>query len=474
MSLPPLVIDLDGTLLRSDLLIESGFAFIKDNPSRLLSALRWLIKGKAFLKEQLAKSAPLDVTVLPYDPEIISLIEKERAKGREIILATASHRFYAEQIAEHLNLFDQVFATENAINLSRQNKRDRLVENFGEHGFDYAGNSHDDLPVWKAARKAYLINPEAGVVAKAGEIADIETVYDSRSSQLKAWIKALRIHQWVKNLLLFVPLFASHKINEPDLLLNGLLAFLFFGLCASSVYLLNDLTDLEDDRHHKTKRYRPFASGSLSLKSGLLVFPALIITALAGSFLLLPWKFTIALALYYLITVAYSVYLKRKMVVDVLTLASLYTLRIIAGTFAFDVELTFWMLAFSMFIFLSLALIKRYAELQDARSAGIVEKSKGRDYYPGDLEMLSSLGAASGYLSVLVLALYIQDSQTVSLYSHPQVIWLACPLLLFWVTRVWLITHRGEMHEDPIVFAIKDRTSLLTGLLFATIFWIAS
>lgn len=474
LSSPPLVIDLDGTLLRSDLLIESGFAFIRDNPRRLLAPLKWLLSGKAILKGQLARSTPLDVTVLPYDPQVIALVEQERAKGRQIILATASHKIYAEQIAEHLKLFDLVLATENTTNLSKQNKRDRLVEIFGENGFDYAGNSHDDLPVWEAAQNALLMNPEPGVISKAGAIANVEHVVNTRPNQFKAWIKALRIHQWVKNLLLFVPLLASHKVNEIDLLLNGCLAFLFFGLCASSVYLLNDLLDLEDDRHHSTKRHRPLASGSLPLKTGLLAFPVLLISAFSGSLLLLPWKFTIALATYYLLTLAYSMLLKRKMVVDVITLAILYTLRIVAGTFAFGVELTFWMLAFSMFMFLSLALVKRYAELQEARSTGIEEKSRGRDYYPSDLEMISSLGAASGYLAVMVLALYIQDNNTVSLYDNPQIIWLACPLLLYWVTRVWLITHRGEMHDDPIVFAIKDRTSLLVGLIFAAIFWIAT
>ena len=474
MNSPPLVIDLDGTLLRSDLLIESGFAFIRDNPTRLFAPLKWLLSGKAVLKGQLARSTPLDVTVLPYDAEVIELLERERTRGRQIVLATASHKIYADQIAEHLKLFDRVLATENTTNLSRQNKRDRLVELFGENGFDYAGNSHDDLPVWEAARDALLVNPEPGVASKAGKIANVVHVVTTKTSQYTTWVKALRIHQWVKNLLLFVPLLASHRVNEIDLLLNGCLAFLFFGLCASSVYLLNDLIDLEDDRHHSSKRYRPLASGALPLKAGLLAIPVLLVSAFAGAALLLPWEFTISLALYYLLTLAYSMLLKRKVVIDVITLASLYTLRIISGTFAFGVELTFWMLAFSMFIFLSLSLIKRYAELQEARSAGIEEKSRGRAYYPNDLEMISSLGAASGYLAVMVMALYIQDSNTVSLYDNPQIIWLACPLLLYWITRVWLITHRGEMHEDPIVFALKDKTSLLVGFLFASIFWIAT
>ncbi len=287
------------------------------------------------------------------------------------------------------------------------------------------------------------------------------------------WAKALRFHQWMKNLLIFVPLLASHQLSQTELLLNGIYAFLFFGLCASSVYLLNDLMDLTNDRHHYSKRHRPFASGSLSIKSGLFAIPILLLAAFVGALWLLPWQFSLALMFYYSLTVTYSLSLKKMMVVDVITLSLLYTFRIIAGTFAFGVSLTFWMLAFSMFMFLSLALVKRYTELYELKKQGKTEKTRGRGYYPADLEMLSSLGAASGYLSVMVLALYIQEQEIISLYSHPKIIWLACPLLLFWISRTWLLTHRGVMHDDPIVFAIKDRVSLITGALFGTIFWFA-
>jgi 4-hydroxybenzoate polyprenyltransferase len=247
-----------------------------------------------------------------------------------------------------------------------------------------------------------------------------------------------------------------------------------FGLCASSVYLLNDLLDLEDDRHHTTKRHRPFAAGTLSVKTGLFVFPALLIAAFSGALWLLPWQFTATLTAYYVLTISYSLLLKRLMIIDVVTLAMLYTLRIVAGAFALSLVLTFWMLAFSMFMFLSLALIKRYAELREARHQGKTEKSRGRGYYPDDLEMIASLGAASGYLSVLVLALYIHDYRTTDLYRYPEVVWLACPLLLFWISRTWLLTHRGQMHDDPVVFAIKDRFSLGIAGLFGIIFWMAA
>jgi 4-hydroxybenzoate polyprenyltransferase len=470
----PLIVDLDGTLLRSDMLVESAFAFLRHNPFRALAPLTWLQAGKANLKSRLASEVKLDVATLPYDPQVIDYLQQQKAAGRTLILATASHQDYADAIAAHLGLFDRVLATHGDINLSASTKRDVLVREYGDKGFDYIGNSKDDLKVWTSAHTAHLANPEMGVEAAAGKIGNVEQVIRTPNNPLRAWMKQLRLHQWAKNALIFVPLLASHQVGNIDLLFTGLLAFLLFGLCASSVYLLNDLLDLEDDRQHAKKRFRPLASGAVPIKAALLMFPALLLGAFAGSALLMPWKFTLALVAYYALTLAYSLVLKRVMTVDVITLAMLYTVRIVAGTMAFDVQLTFWMLAFSMFLFLSLALVKRYAELQESRSKGQSEQTRGRGYFPADLEMISSLGAASGYLAVMVLALYIQDQNTLVLYRHPQVIWLACPLLLYWITRTWMIAHRGWMHEDPVVFAMKDRNSLILGLLFSAVFWFAT
>lgn len=469
-----LIVDLDGTLLRSDLLVESAFAFIRHNPFRALTPISWLFAGKANLKAKLAAAVPIDVASLPYDKQVIAFLEQEKASGRTLVLATASHQDYAEAIATHLGFFDRVLATHGNINLSARTKRDVLVREYGEKGFDYVGNSRDDLKVWAVAHKAYLANPEIGVEAAANEQGNVERVIKTSTYPWRAWMKQLRLHQWAKNALLFVPLLASHKVGEIDLLLTGLLAFFLFGLCASSVYLLNDLLDLEDDRQHSSKCFRPLASGAVAIKTALLMFPVLLLVAFSLSAWLLPWKFTLALAFYYALTLAYSLVLKRIMTVDVITLASLYTVRIVAGTFAFNIGLTFWMLAFSMFLFLGLALVKRYAELRESRNKGKTELTRGRGYYPGDLEMISSLGAASGYLAVMVLALYIQDQTTLALYRHPQVIWLACPLLLYWITRIWMIAHRGWMDDDPVVFAMKDRNSLLVGILFAAVFWFAA
>jgi 4-hydroxybenzoate polyprenyltransferase len=469
----PLVVDLDGTLIRSDVLIECGFAFTRSAPYRFYEPLLWLAReGKPGLKARLAEATDLDVSVLPYDASVLEWLKEERAADRTLVLATASHERYANAIADHLGLFDRTFATHGDVNLSAHRKRDKLVAEFGEKGFDYAGNSHDDVAVWAAADRAYVVNPSMGVERAARKQGNVERVIDERPAWPRIWAKSMRLHQWLKNLLIFLPLLAAHQLSDPALVISAVLAFFAFGLCASSVYLLNDLLDLEDDRHHPTKRRRPLASGALPLVWGAALFPVLLVLGGAIAWFCLPRMFAGVLLAYYALTLAYSMYLKRRVMVDVVVLALLYTTRIVAGSAAIDARLTFWLLAFSMFIFLSLALVKRYAELHALKARGLV-KTRGRGYVASDLSLISSLGAASGYLSVLVLALYIQDKNTTSLYRHPEFIWLACPLLLYWVSRTWIVAHRGQMHDDPIVFAAKDRGSWLVIALCALVFWMA-
>jgi 4-hydroxybenzoate polyprenyltransferase/phosphoserine phosphatase len=471
---PPLVVDLDGTLLRSDLLIETGLVFLRDQPHRLLAPVRWLAQGKARLKQELAQATNIDVSVLPYDKAVIDFIQGERGRGRRVVLATASHRKLADQVALHLPLFDEVIATEANRNLSAQVKRDVLTQTFGKGGFDYAGNSRDDLPVWRAARQAYVVNAHPSIERRACEFGNVTAVMRSRKPAVRDWIKALRLHQWLKNLLIFVPLLAAHRYTELPLVIDAMLAFLCFGMCASSVYVLNDLLDLRDDRHHPRKRSRPFASGRLSIQSGLVVFPALLCTAFGIALWKLPLTFAAGLGVYYGLTLAYSLALKRRMVIDVITLAALYTMRIIVGAVALGIPLSFWLLAFSMYIFLSLALVKRYAELFQVRAQGAIEKARGRGYFADDLQMIAGLGAAAGYMAVMVMALYINDAHTTQLYKRQEFIWLACPLLLTWISRVWMLAHRGQMNEDPVIFAVRDRVSLSIGALLVLVFWMAT
>lgn len=469
----PLCVDLDGTLIDTDLLFESYVAFVRAKPLLAFMPILWLIFfGKAGLKARLVNQVKLDVAYLPYNSIVLAAIRMEKANGRQIVLVTASHLIYAQEIAEHLQVFDRVLGTET-VNLSSHRKAEHLVLDYGEKCFDYIGNSADDLPVWKRAFKAWIVNAPKSVISKAKSQGYVEKVIDTQPSRLQSWVTELRFHQWLKNVLIFVPLIAAHQLANIDLLKNGFWAFLAFGMCASSVYVLNDLLDLSDDRHHPNKRNRPFAAGRLSILSGLAVAPLLLIASFCVAAWFLPWRFAATLFCYYVLTLAYSFALKRFVMIDVITLGILYTIRIVAGTFAFKLVPSFWILAFSIFIFQSLALVKRYAELVDARQNGKKTKARGRGYFTSDLEMLSSLGAASGYISVLVLALYIQDKNTASLYEHPEFIWLSCPILLFWISRTWMLTHRGAMHDDPVLFAIKDKLSLAVGLLFGTVFWVA-
>ncbi len=468
-----IVVDLDGTLINSDMLIDNLFLFIRLYPLRFFNLLVWLISGKAHLKNRLADAVLPNIENLPYNMALLTWLQQRKDMGDTLILATATDKRIAKAIADHLGIFDEVLGTEKH-NLSSNNKRDALVDRFGEKAYEYVGNSSADLAVWKSAAVIHVANPERGVLAAASRIGHIETVFENRPPYFRTLIRALRIHQWAKNLLLFVPLLASHRIMEAPLLLSGLMAFLAFGACASSVYLLNDLFDLPDDRQHTTKCKRPLASGSFSMFHTLALIPALLISAFVIALWYLPIQFAGVLAAYYLLTLTYSLWLKRVVMLDVVTLAMLYIVRVVAGAAAMSLEATFWILAFCMFIFLSLAFVKRYTELCDARQNSKTEKTAGRGYYPADFELLASLGGASGYISVLVLALYINDAASGTLYHSQQWMWAACPLLLFWLSRVWLLAHRGQMHDDPIVFALRDNVSRWIGFALVLVFALAT
>lgn len=468
-----IVVDLDGTLVNSDLLVESLFLFLRRHPLRFFKLIVWLMRGKAYFKQQLANAVLPGVGDLPYNKSLLAWLLQKKNNGATLVLATASDKRIANAVADHLGIFDDVLGTE-ACNLSSELKRAALVERFGEKRYEYIGNSSADLAVWGSAAVIHVANPARGVLAAARKIGSVEMVFENRPPYFRTLIKALRIHQWAKNLLLFVPLLASHRIMEAQLLWSGLLAFIAFGFCASSVYLLNDLLDLPDDRQHPTKRNRPLAAGTLPMLHALFLIPVLLLGAFVVALWLLPIQFSGVLAAYYILTLAYSLWLKRVVMLDVVTLAMLYTVRVVAGAAAMSLVATFWILAFCVFIFLSLAFVKRYTELCDARQKGKTEKSSGRGYYPADFELLASLGGASGYISVLVLALYINDTASGTLYHSQKWMWAACPLLLFWLSRVWLLAHRGQMHDDPIVFALRDNVSRWIGAAFVLVFALAA
>ena len=470
----PLVVDLDGTLLRSDLLIETGFLWLRQQPLKFPKLAVWLAQGRPALKRHLADSVILEVSELPYDKAVLQFIREQRATGRRVILATASHQTLAEKVAEHLGLFDEVLATHEQLNLAGATKLKVLVARFGERGFDYMGNSADDLVVFSGARYAYVVNASASVQKQAKRLGNVNAVMGQLEAGVADWCQALRVHQWVKNLLIFVPLLAAHRAHEWPLLFSAMLVFICFSLCASSVYLLNDLFDLPDDRHHQLKKHRPIPSGRVSLHSAIMLCPLLLLTSFGLAFWLLPPVAVLGLAAYYLLTLCYSVWLKRLVILDVVTLAALYTSRLVVGAVALDIAMSFWLLAFSMFMFLSLALVKRYAELVQVRASRRSLKARGRGYFADDLHMIATLGASSGYMTVLVMALYVNDSRITQLYHRPEWIWLACPILLIWISRVWMLAHRGQMNEDPVIFALHDKVSILMALLVLTVFWMAT
>jgi 4-hydroxybenzoate polyprenyltransferase len=463
--LVPLCVDLDGTLIHSDLLLETFLLLLKRNPLYLLLVPFWLLKGKAALKAKIAKRVTLNPAALPYNAGFLGWLQSQREVGRGLWMCTASNHRLAHLVAEHLQIFQGVLASTDDTNYSGQTKAKLLVQIFGERGFDYCGNHRDDLAIWRVSHCAVVVNGSEKLKKEAAHLAEIGGSFPKKVGLFRTILNALRLHQWAKNILIFVPLVAAHKLGDTASLYHAVLAFVAFGLCASSVYLLNDMLDLEVDRLHPRKCKRPFASGNLSLLIGFALIPTLLLCMSFFAYSL-PMKFWFVLVGYYTLTVAYSFGLKRVVLIDTITLAGLYTVRIVAGAKAIDVQLSFWLLLFSVFLFLSLALVKRYAELDAMQRQGKL-KAAGRGYHVEDLPILYSMGTASGYLCVLVLALYINSPIVESLYRHPQVIWFLCVLLLYWISRVWLITHRGEMHDDPVVFAMRDKTSLAIGMLAA-------
>lgn len=466
----PLCVDLDGTLIHSDLILETFLLLLKRNPLYILLIPFWLLKGKASLKAEIAKRVELNPVTLPYNTELLCWLQDQRDMGRVLWLCTASNFRLAHQVAEHLAIFQGVLSSTDHTNLSGQAKAKQLVEKFGERGFDYCGNHHVDIAIWRVSRSAVVVNGSARLTDEVKSLVEIGEAFPKTGGSLRPILKALRFHQWVKNVLIFVPLAAAHKLGDMGSLQQSFLAFVAFGLSASSVYLLNDMLDLEVDRQHPRKCKRPLAAGSLSLLTGFALIPVLLL----GTVLVahnLPKIFWEVLGGYYTLTLAYSFGLKRKVLIDTITLAGLYTARIVAGAVAINVPLSFWLLIFSVFLFFSLALVKRYSELDAMQRQGKL-KAAGRGYHIEDLPILHSMGTASGYLCVLILALYINSPIVESLYQRPQIIWFLCVLLLYWISRVWLIAHRGKMHDDPVVFAMKDKVSLSIGALAAvTVFF---
>jgi 4-hydroxybenzoate polyprenyltransferase len=465
----PLCVDLDGTLLATNTLHETLVA-VAGNPTVLALIPGWLLAGKAVLKRELARRAPLDPTLLPYNRPLLEYLRKEKACGRYLVLATAADRSIAEVVNAHLGLFDEIIASDGVRNLRGEAKARALSERFGAQGFAYAGNDRTDIPIWGQAARAVLVNVSARVARAATAVVPIETTLDTRSALLPICIKALRPYQWMKNLLVFIPLVTANALFDLQGWIPALLLFAAFCAIASGLYLVNDLSDLTADRHHPRKRSRPFANGTLPLISGVMMVPILLLLGLGLAIVSgAAW----AVVLYAIASTAYTFWLKQLLLVDLFTLAGLYTIRLFAGGEVTGHPVSMWLLAFASFFFFSLAIIKRVAELASVQARGEITVTR-RGYMVSDLQILQMMGVSASFISVLVLVLYVQTEAILIRYSRPTLLWIIVPSMLLWQCRLWLAIARGTMHDDPIIYAAKDWFSWVTVLVLAVILTLAA
>lgn len=471
-TLTPLCVDLDGTLVKSDTLIDSLLVLLRSTPLKALQLPAQVLKGKAAFKAFVTHCVSLDVAHLPYNRELLHYLQAERAKGRDIYLATGADIRLAQRVADHLGIFTGVLGSDGSTNLTGKNKLDRLRSQLPGESFDYIGNDTPDLPLLAHSGEPMVANPTVRLRLRMRTHA-VQPVrrFQQRANPLRSFVKAIRVHQWAKNALIFFPLLLAHDFR-PQRVFAALLAFASFSLAASATYVVNDLLDIEADRRHRRKRKRPFAAGDLSAMQGFAIVVGFLALAALGA-TALPSGFAIWLLLYLATTFAYTGYLKRVPLVDVLILSGLYTLRLLAGSAATFTPISHWLAGFSVFLFLSLGIVKRFAELENLR-ANSMQPSNGRGYYLSDLEQLRTFGTSSAYAAVVIFAIYISGRDVTKLYHNPSYLWLVVPLMLLWLNRVWLLASRGELDEDPVVFAITDPMSLLLGLASALIVFLAS
>jgi len=463
LSSVPLCVDLDGTLLKTDMLYESFIRLIRLQPWCLFLFPVWLIKGKANLKAKIAERVDLTDIVLPFNDDVVKFVSDERTK-RPTVLLTGTTQSIANVVASQCDIFDEVQGSSTQVNLTGQNKTYWLLEKYGEKNFDYIGNEKADLPVWETARKAHVVSTKNGISETVGR--DFSEKFLIEKPSWKDYLSLIRIHQWSKNALVFVPFLLEYKFNDLNAALVVVLAFLAMCFLASATYIINDMLDLSVDRQNSTKKKRVLASGRISILQGFKVMLILLALTVVLMFFL-PWKLDVLLLCYLIFTLTYSFFLKQKAILDIISIAALHTLRVIAGTVAVQTQWSFWLLAFSMFLLFSLATAKRVAELTNLNSSNR-KHAIGRDYQVADIPLLIATGVSTGYISVLVVALYINSSKVQELYTQPVILWFLCPVLMYWIGRIWLKTSRGGLHEDPIIFAIRDRTSWFTVAVLAT------
>ncbi len=468
----PLCVDLDGTLLRTDLLYESIIYLLKKNFFYIFIIPFWFLKGRYYTKYKLLQYVSPNVSSLPYNSEIIDFIKREKEKGRTITLVTASAQALAEKVANYLEIFDFVYASKDGINLVHQNKADFLIDRFGYKNFDYIGDSYKDIVVWENSNTAHIVTNDNNLINIVEQKTKIGKIFNIPKEGLSVYLKQIRVHQWIKNLLIFVPTFLAHKTDFNNFL-DLILAFFSFSFIASAIYVINDLADIESDRNHSTKKYRPLASGQMKILTSFKIIPILFILGFVLSLFTYNFSFVIILLIYTVITILYSFYLKKLYLIDIIILSILFTIRLFAGGIITNTTISPWLLSFTLFIFLSLGALKRYTELKGLLSSQKV-KTKGRDYYIDEIPLLLNLGISTGIVSILVFMLYINNPDVSYLYNNPYYLYLIIPILLYWILRMWFEAHRGLMNDDPISYAIKDKVSIIIFILIIVIALIAT
>ncbi len=461
-----LAVDLDGTLLNTDTLFEALAENLRRRPFWTLWQMIQLPFAIARVKARIQSEGRIDIATLPVNEQVLAYCRQSKTEGRPVWLVSAADQGIVNKVAAHFGLFDRAVGSDGTTN-NKGSVKAAFLQKVAPEGFEYVGDSRADLKVWIKAKAASLVgggDARARAVEKMG--VTIAHRFDRPKRGVRAWIKALRLHQWAKNGLIFVPAIMAMQIADPATLATLLIALPLLGAMASGTYILNDLVDLHADRSHPTKHQRPFASGRLKIWQGFVVGPLLIIGGLVGGLLLSP-SFAATMVSYLITTLVYSLKLKRVALADTLTLSFLYTLRLVMGAVLAGVALSHWLMVFSMFLFVSLSLAKRHVEV--IRRIGQGERRiANRGYGAEDAPLTLGLGLATATIAPLILVLYIIESAWPSgVYSTPEALWVAPIALAMWLMRVWLLANRGELDDDPVVFAVKDPHSLAIGTLLA-------
>ncbi|MDT3740591.1 MAG: UbiA family prenyltransferase [Candidatus Kapabacteria bacterium] len=463
----PLCVDLDGTLLKTDLLYESVIYLLKKNFFYIFLLPVWILKGRYFLKFKLLEYVSPTISSMPFNDDVIEFVKSEREKGRKIVLVTASAQPLADKAADFTGLFDEVLASKDGTNLLGSEKAKLLKEKYGYKKFDYIGDSPKDLQVWENSDIAHIVSTDKSLIAAVNKTTKTGRIFQHKVNKLKVIIKQIRVHQWIKNLLIFLPPLLAHKIIIGDYI-SAIWAFFAFSFIASGIYVINDLADIESDRNHSGKKNRPAASGQISILACIKLIPLLLIAGFVISLLTLDMEFTLILLAYMIITIMYSFKLKKIYLLDMITLSMLYSIRLISGGIASDTILSPWLFSFSLFIFLSMGAMKRYTELL-VLSVDNKTKTRGRDYYVEDIPLITTIGISAGIVSTLIFTLYIDNPDVMVLYNTPFYLYFITPVVLYWILRMWFITHRGLMNDDPIVFALKDKVSYIVAVIIFVI-----